>query len=242
MKIVRMVPSRLKEYPVDGAGSDIQEGAVLMPGSGANQLSAAILATGAAADAIGILSELHDFSVSGDYDPEAGTNYPKRQVYEFYPGCEVAAEYDQDTVLDVASYSSPDVNITSFLATRPGGWLYVVSGTGAGQLGYIDSSSSGTATLKSGLTTDLDNTSKVLYIRELFSALHTMSSDTTKIITSVANGSLPWVCLKNQFKYDGQEGWIDMDPTQHHDLQIAGTNPVFRAIFSPRDTLKNPGS
>jgi len=243
MKVIRTIPSRVREFPIDGSGSDINEGAVVMPGVTADQdLSVLIKASGASADAVGLLAELHDFSVSGDSTPEDGAAHVLRQVIPFLPGCEVAAEYDQDTVLSVASYSAPTISITSIADNLDGSWVYVVSGTGIGQLGYCSASALGTLTLKSAFTTALDNTSKVVVIRRQFFALHTLNSDADKIIASLANGSLPWLCLRNEYKAAAEEGWIELDPTKHHDLQLSGRSPVFRAILSPRDTLFNPGS
>ena len=113
---------------------------------------------------------------------------------------------------------------------------------GIGQLGYVVSTASGTITLKSAFTTVLDSSSRIIWIRERFAALHTLSSDTTKIITSAANGTLPWVSLRSEYKFRGEEGWLELDPTLHHDQQLDGKSAIFQDIFSPRDTLKNPGS
>ena len=248
MQIIRNRPSRLMSLAIDGDGSDIPVGAVLMPGvTDENNRSVAILATGAAADAIGVLAELHDFSVSSDADPDAGLTYPLRSVEPFLPGCEVAAELanDADNDVDVASATSTVITITSLEDDIDGSWVYVRAGTGVGQLGYIVASASGNFTLKNatGLTT-LDSTSKVLILRRRYHQLVELNGTTnagTKIASTAAAGALPWRVLEQQFRYDGQEHWVNLDPTKHHGLTgLNSLNVVFRLLLSPADTLFNP--
>lgn len=244
MEIIRNTPTRLRQWPVDGNGSDIQAGAVLMPGvTDENNRSVLILATSAGADAVGLLAELHDTSVSGDSDPDAGTVYAKRGVQEFEPGCEVAAELADDSSndVDVASYSSGTVTISSLEDDIDGSWLYVRDGAGVGQLLYIKESASGSCVIKNTTgVTALDSTSKVLILRRLFHQLVELDSTGTKITSTAAAGNLPWRVLGHQFKYQGQESWIDLDPTKHHAKQLSGLSPKFRLILSPANTLKNP--
>lgn len=247
MMIVRTRPTRLMDVQIYGAAADIQEGAVIIPGTteGTDQ-SSGILGTGACADAIGLLQELHDYSVSGDHDPGAGTKFgdPTRKVMPFLPGCEVAAEIDQATVLDVATVSGANHTITSIEDDIGGGWLYVVSGTGLGQLYFVKTEASDVLALKSTPgTTLVAGTSKVIVTRPKFWQKHKLSSNATKIIVSTTAGSLPWVLLKTEYKCDGEEGWLELDPTKHNALTgLNGKNPAFRYIMSPRDTLFNPGS
>lgn len=243
MEIIRTAPSRLREWPVDGNGSDIQPGAVLMPGVTAdNNISSLILATSGAADAVGILAELHDFSVSGDSIPDTGAGYVLRGVREFLPGCEVAAELADDASndVDVASATSTVLTITSLEDNIDGSWVYVRAGTGVGQLVYCTASASGSITAKSAMATTLDNTSKVLILRRMFHQLVELDSTGTKIKSTAAAGALPWRVIGQQFKMAGQENWVDLDPTKHHNLQLNGKSPVFRLILSPANTLKNP--
>lgn len=243
MEIIRNRPSRLQSLPIDGNGSDIQPGAVLMPGVTAdNNLSVAILATGAAADSIGLLAELHDFSISGDSKPDVGDVHVLRGIEPFLPGCEVAALMadDADNDVDVASATSTVLTITSVEDNIDGSWVYVRAGTGAGLLLYCDASASGTLTLKVASTTTLDNTSKLVILRRLFHKKVELDSTGTKIKSTAAAGSLPWRVIGNQFRKAGQEIWVDLDPSKHHNLNLSGQSPVFRQILVPVDTLHNP--
>lgn len=243
MKVIHNSPSRLIQVPIDGNGSDIQEGALVMPGvTGEQDRSVFILATSAGADALGVLSELHDTSVSGDADPEAGTAYPLRYVNAILPGDDVAAELADDASndVDVASATSTVITITSLEDNIDGAWVYVRAGTGVGQLGYIKASASGSFTLKSAMTTTLDNTSKVLILRPVAWQLVEIDSTGRYIKSTAAAGNLPWRVVRNEFMYQGQENWERLDPTKHHNLQLNGLSPKFRQILAPANTFYNP--
>ena len=244
MEVISHMPSRLITVPIDGNGSDINAGALVMPGvTDETDRSVFILATSAAADALGVLAELHDTSVSGDADPEAGTKYPLRGVIPINPGDLVAAELidDADNDVDVASATSTVITITSLEDDIEGSWCYVRAGTGVGQLGYIKASASGNFTLKNatGLTT-LDSTSKVLILRPIGWQLVEIDSTGRYIKSTAAAGALPWRVLRQEFRYQGSENWTRLDPTIHHGLLLNGLSPKFRLILSPANTFMNP--
>lgn len=236
-------PSRgLLKLPIDGVGSDIQAGAVLSPGTVTTDSTAKTLGTfglsvATGADAIGILVPLQDFSVVGDTDTYSGSAHVLKEVDPFYPGCLVAAEYDQTDTMAVASYSAPTITVTSLEDDIDGSWVYVVSGTGAGQLGFLVTSASGSAALKSAFTTALDNTSVLIKILRVGHGLLKMNATCDKLGTDAAAGTFTARVIKNQMKYAGQEGWIDMDPGLHHNLQLSGLSPVFRSIITPINTF-----
>ena len=243
MHIVRQNKARIIELPVDGNGSDIQIGALLMRGvTDEVNRGVAILATSAAADAIGILAELHDFSVDGDTTMEDGAVLVKHPVEIIKPGDEVFAELADDASndVDVASYSNGTVTITSLEDDIDGGWMYVRAGAGVGQVGYIKESASGSCVLKSAFTTALDNTSKVLILRPLFHQTVELDSTASKIKSTAAAGNLPWRILEHLITYDGLEGWKPLDMVNHHNLQLNGKNARFALVLAPADTLHNP--
>lgn len=243
MQIIRGNPSRLTRIPIDGASADIVEGAVVMPGvTAGTNYSVGILADAAAADSIGLMAAIHDFSVVGDSAQEDGAAaYVYGEVAEFEPGCEVAAELinDASNDVDVASATSTVITITSLEDDIDGSWFYVRAGTGIGQLQYVDASASGNFTTDT-MTTTLDNTSKVLIMRRQFHQLVELNSTAVGIKSTAAAGSTPWRVLRNEFKYDGQELWIELEPEKHNGMELNGLNPVFRQILSPANTLKNP--
>lgn len=243
MEIIRNRPSRVMELPIDGAGSDIKEGAVIMPGvTDETDRSVFIKASSGAADAVGLLATLHDYSVVGDSTPEDGLVLVKHPIIPFLPGCEVAAEFADSASddVDVASATSTVITITSMEDDIEGGWLYVRAGTGVGQLEYITAAATTGATIKSASTTTLDNTSKLILMRPVGWQLVSLNSDADKLTTANTAGALPWRVIGLQFKHDGLEEWTDLDYRVHHNLQLDGLHAKFRAILVPADTFYNP--
>ena len=242
MEIIRNRPSRVQYLPIDGNGSDIREGAVIMPGVTDDQdRSVFIKATSAAADAFGLLATLHDFSVVADSKPEDGLAYVLQPVVPFLPGCEVAAEMadDADNDVDVASATSTVITVTSSEDDIDGGWIFVRAGTGEGQLGYLTASAAGTMTIKSAFTTDLTSSSKLIIMRPVAWQLVELDSNADKIKSTAAAGALKWRVLENQIRYPG-ELWTRLDPTKHHNLQFGTSHPKLRQILVPADTFHNP--
>jgi hypothetical protein len=222
---------------VDGAGSDIVEGAAVMIGvTDETNSGCAVVASGAAANVLGVLAHLHDYSVVGDSTPESGATRVAGQVALFVPGCEVAVEIDQDTQLDVATYTSgtKTVEITSLEDDIDGGWIYITDGPGAGELQYIITSASGSVITKTAFSEDLTAVSDCIVLRPELHQLHTLSSNASKIITSAAAGSLTWGTLAIEFKYDGMERWERLDMTKHSGLTgLDDLHVKFRYIMNP---------
>ncbi len=237
----------LMRFPIDGKGSDIQAGAMVMPGvttagSGGDDGGCIVLADETAADAVGVLVALHDYSVVGDSDTYTGVAQVWAEVDPFYPGCLVAVEYDLTDTMAIASMqSTTQVRVTSMEDAASGAWLYVYSGTGVGQLLYVIYNDDTDLFLKSAPTTALvaaDST--LVHIHPLFWKAHNIKATMDKLVTDAAAGTWYATTLRNQMKYDGQEGWIDLDPGLHHNLQLDGLHPVFRSIVSPVDTIFAP--
>ena len=237
----------IEKLPLDGNGSDIVKGALVTPGVTAGQdLSTYIVSGAAGDDVIGILLSIHDFSVVGDSTPEDGLAYVRGEIAYVNPNTILAAEYANTASddIDVASYNNSTgvVTITSLENNIDGSWLFVRAGSGIGQLGYLKASASGNATFKSVLTTDLSSSSKVLKIlrnghRPLF-----LNTDRDKLSSQAAAGTFKARIIKSQFRATSSEGWEDLDPTKHHDLQLDSQQAGFRSLivlengfFAPND-------
>ncbi len=241
-------PSRgLMRFPIDGKGADIQAGAMVMPGittsgSGADDGGCIVLADETAADVVGVLVALHDYSEVGDSDTYTGAANVMAEVDPFYPGCLVAVEYDLTDTMAIATMTSTvKVAVSSIIAEACGGWLYCYSGTGVGQLAFVKYNDNTDLYLKSALTTAwIAADSTLVHILPLFWKTHNLIATMDKFGTDAAAGTFYATTLRNQFKYDGQEGWIDLDPGLHHNLQLNGLHPVFRSIGNPADTMFAP--
>jgi len=241
MKIVQSASgkSTIVKVPIDGAGSDIPAGALITMGVTADtDLGAFIISGAAAADAVGILLSLHDFSVVGDTTIEDAAVRVMGEVELLHPGDLVAVEYDQTDTMAVASATSTTAVVTSD-GTSDGCWHYVVSGTGIGQLAYVKSHDTDTSTYKSALTTTLDNTSTLIRINRPGEILASLNTARTKFGPDAALGSADFLTLEVQCAYDGQD-WFTLDFVKHHNLQLNGKNAKFRAIGCFRDLAVSP--
>jgi hypothetical protein len=241
MEVLNNIPSsKIKYLPIDGGGSDIQNGALVGPGLTAEQdMSVWILAAADGADAIGIITELHDFSVTGDSTPESAAAYVNRRVVPILPGQEVGVEYDISDTVAATGASTTSVTATSLEDNLDGGWLYFPTGDAIGQLAYIIASAAGTATVDT-LTTAVASGDTFIKIMRPGKTLIKMNAARTKLGSDAAAGTWTARVIKNQIKYDNSAVWEDLDPAKYSNKQLNGLNPVFRAIVVPVNTYYNP--
>ncbi len=219
------------EVPIYGGAADIAQGALIMPGvTAGTDLGLAITASGAAADSIGALVALHDYSVVGD-SSVLGTSwvYGRVELNDQYTPFNV--EYDQSDTAAVASTAGTTVTITSLEDNIDTSWLYAVSGTGAGKLAFLTASASGSATSKTA--TGWDSTTTVIKILRIFHQLAKLNTAATKIGTDAAAGSWTVCILENMFEANGYP-LQRLDPTKHDNLTLA--NPRFYANLLVRNT------
>ena len=246
MYIVNDNKSVMAFLPIDGAGSDIEAGALLTRGSTIpNQGGTLILSPATGLDSVAICGSLHDFSVVGDTTPESGTAaFVRQKVQLLLPGALVAAELrdNADADIPVTSATSTAITIASGEDDTDGAWFFVRAGFGVGQLQYVEAATTTVLTTQA-MTTTLDSTSLIIRLNPLFH--QTVHTDATRrfISSQVAAGSLVWTVLRNQVKLGGSEGWVDLDPAAHNGLD--GQNIIgfgLRQILIPVDTAFNPGT
>ena len=146
----------------------------------------------------------------------------------------------------MTSYSAPTVTITSLADQWDGGWCYVAQDvsteTGIGQLGYIEVSASGSFGVRDNFTTALDSTSDIILIvpigRLLVARSAVSATRSTELNTYVANTNYVTLfsVIKNELTYMGKNGWVQLLPSTHSNLQLSGLSPRFRSIGYLRDT------
>ena len=203
--------------PVFGSGSDILQGAFVQrgatPGTNNGEL---IKASGFSAtpDIMGRLLELHDYSVTGD-NLINGTNFVTHPVQLAHPFGIHRVEYDLASLIDATqAVSTTTITLASLEDNIDAGFLYVVSGTGAGQTNYLTASAAGSATLKAAFGTSLDTTSKLIKILPRFHQLAGLNSDGTKLGSQAAAGAVEVTIIDTYIQRNG--GRIEqMDPTKH---------------------------
>ncbi len=244
MKIIRG-PSALENFAIDGAGSDIVDGALMTFGiTGEDNYGCAIISGAAAADAIGVKEGIHDFSAVGD-SVTGGTAWVYGAVNLLLPGAILGAEYDlTDAGAAIASMqSTTSVRIASSENSIDHFWFYVNAGTGIGQLVYVTGNDDTDYTLKGAPSTALVAADSTLTkILTLGCNLHVLSSSRAKLISTAAAGTARLNTLFAEMKYQGSADWVRLNPVNHHDLQLNGKAPVFRnglvavdSFFAPID-------
>lgn len=231
-KIISSVLTQTVRLPIYGGGADIASGALIMPGTTAEtNLGVAIKNSATSnADVLGVLAELHDYSVTGDalvngskqwfaMNGESAGFFPSRIVQLSSMATLVRVDYDLSgtSKADVAGYNAgtKTVTITNLEDNIDTGFLYVVDGTGAGQIEFIAKSASGSCILASAFSTDLDTSSDVVKILPLFHQfiVWTVPSGTaeTKVGTTAAAGTGRCIVLERHIVRNGNDEMLDPD-------------------------------
>lgn len=204
----------VRDIPVYGAAADIVSGAAVMrgatPGTNGGQ---AIVATGACADILGVLEELHDYSVSGD-SAIAGTSWVRRKV-TINPFAVFRAAYDADDDVDVTSVSTTTVTITSLEDDIDAGWLLGDDG----YLEFLTASASGSCTTKEDRSSDWTSSTDVIKILPQWHQLGKITTAGNELGTDAAAGSALIVVIENYIEADGLDTEI-LDPTKHSGLLL----------------------
>ena len=240
--------------PVYAAAVGISEGTLLIPGVTADQdMGVLIPAPGAgtnvATKAVGIANRTIANADRTDANPDGGTDATfgtLEPVALIHPGDLLCIDYNDTVQIDVASYSAPTVTITSLQDVFDGGWIYVAQDvsteTGIGQLGYLEVSASGSVGVRDNFTTALDSTSDVIMIlpagRLLVARSAVSATRGTELNTYAASTNYVTLfsIIKNEFIYNGKNGWVQMIPQLHSNMQLSGLVPRFRAVGYLRDT------
>lgn len=235
MKIVSNASgkSTIVKFPIDSNGTTLVSGALLTMGVTAGSNMGALIVSGAAAaDAVGILLG-PDFPATGEADStiETGVTRTQREVELLHPGDIVAVEYDLADTVAVASGSTTTGVITSS-DDETGCWHYYTAGSGVGYLAYIKSYATDTATYKSALGADPSASSPfVIRIVAPGRTLAKLTTNASKLGTDAGEGTADVLVLRNEFTYDGAPGWMELDYTVHHGLNLNGLNPKFRSLL-----------
>ena len=146
--------------------------------------------------------------------------------------------YDMSTSndLDVASSTSTVVTVSAVDDNMDGAWIYINSGTGAGQLRYIKAANTTTMTVNTAFTTNPDSTSDYLLIRPvgLQASLAGLSLDTTQysMIASVDNETDTSLIIPLKNFVQGPFGIKELDITANSDLETDGLNARGVRFFS----------
>jgi hypothetical protein len=223
MRVLSAIESQYFSWPVKHGGTAMVDGALLMPGVTADtDLGVLIVAATAGADAIGALQG--PLATTAGNTLVTGTVWNLRTVSPAFSGAVIRSEYDLTDTAAVASNSGTTLTITSLEDNIDTSWAYAVTGTGAGELSFLASSASGSATQKTAMGWSSDTT--VIKILRLFHQLAKLNAAADKIGTDAAAGSWTMLVLQNWIQ-NTVRGLEILDPTVHDNLD--GLNATGRA-------------
>lgn len=242
MRVTTYGPDNQTNLPVSGLGSALVNGALLCGPVVANadtQNGMLKLASGSSAtpDIIGILRQAH---ATADDTTVSGTVYTTRPVDLLIPYRTVRAEYavaSGDLITCTQAVTTTTMTVTSLEDNIDAAFIYVVSGTGAGQINFLTASASGACTLKAAFATSLDTTSKFIKIIPRFNRVAAWSSDGTKLTSQAAAGSVNVVVIDSYIIRNNRED--SLNPVTM--AALTGLNGLasirFEADVAVRDTL-----
>lgn len=217
MELRRYSQDQVYNFPVSGNGTDLVAGAVLNRGTQNGCLRLSSGASTGAADYFAVLREAH--TASGNDTTTGGTVFTVRKCELLFPVKVVRAYFSlatTDLITCTSAVTTTSMAVTSLESDITAGFVYVASGTGAGQMNYITASTSGTATLKAAFTTSLDTTSLFVKVLPRFWDVAMLTSDGTKLASQAAAGSQAVMVLDIGMTRDGLEDFLD--PTKHSAL------------------------
>lgn len=220
MRVKKSLESQNYFWPIKHSATAISDGAMLMAGATAEtDLGVLIVAASSGPDCIGTLNGAIA-TTDDNTDVTDGDPWLVKSVTPVWPGIIVECDYDLTDTAAVASYSAPTVTITSLEDNIDTSWLYLAGGTGAGQLGFIDTSASGSCTVNTNFTTAPDNTTTVVKILRLFHQLAKLNTAADKIGTDAAAGTWTIIVLQNWItNVSRQAQYLRPDSGYHENLQ-----------------------
>lgn len=248
--MARISKSQKRHYslPVYGTAADIPADSFLKRGATPATNNGMLIphtGTGAAVDLVGILEVLHDFSVVAETLID-GTAFVTQPVELLDIPPIITVEFDLTAANAIActeAVNSTTMTVTSLEDNIDGAFIYVVSGTGAGQTNYLTASAAGSATLKAAFGTSLDTTSKFIKILPRFHKLLGLNtSGAAKLSSQAAVGSLAGAIV--DLRIQRSESIEQLDPTKHaaltglqnvKDLRFEADIVLFDGLLNPVD-------
>lgn len=218
--------------PCEGASADMVEGAALIVGvtAGTNQ-GYMIIAPTTTVDVIGVLSAKFAGATT-DSNPTTGVAYYQDVVINPFALWEI--EYSttaSDLVACSSASSSTTFNMTS-IEQVTGGWIYLASGTGAGQLRVITACTTNEMTTKTAFSPVTSTDTYFVKIVPQGHSVVTLIAAATKIGTAAAAGDETIRILTNKFMTD-KHPYQELNPNKHNAINdgiLDDLHPRFFAV------------
>ena len=232
MRIINYDANYRYNVPIYGGAADIASGALIKPGvtAGTDFGAAIVAASGANStelnpDKLGILKDELDYSADGETLGD-GTNFVTKEVEPISAWRVCRMEFSQasaDLIECTQAVSTATMTVTSMEDNIDASFIYVVSGTGAGQMNFLTAAASGSFTLKAAFGTNLDTTSKFIKILRRFHPWMALNAGTTlgtgsKISSGAAQGGTRCRVLDIFIRRSGGSQLEQLNPEIHDDL------------------------
>jgi len=235
----------LRKFLVYGAAGDIPQGSLVMEGAAAATFGSVIDATATAANIVGLLTQLHDYSVAGDWTWNGtlatATNRPLADV-DVRPFAVIRCEIDvcaTQTFDADANGADTDISLgtASNTDTKGGSWIYDST---SGDIRYVeDHAATSDVDLNTATSTDWDTIAGYWCPARLYGSVanqgFTPSDD--KGILEGNETTLIIKTVDNFLVRDENKGYTRLNPGIHD--AISATNPKFFIDFVVLDHAFN---
>lgn len=221
-------------FLVYGAGGDIPKGSLVMEGAATATLGAVIDATASAANVVGLVNELHDYSVVGDWTYDGtlttATNRPTINV-DVRPFVVLRAEvkvcatqtFDAD-----ANGADTDISLGTAVGDADvlgGSWMYDST---SGDIRFVeDHAATADVDLNTATSTDWDTVSGYWIPQRLYGSLANqgLTPTDTQVICEGNETTLWAKVVDNLIVRDEKKAYTRLNPGIHD--AISATNPKF---------------
>ncbi len=230
---------RTVKIPITGAGTVIADETIIMAGAsqGTNIGLGIPYASGTPAE---IFGKLLGASVVANDSTQTGTvwTFADIELLDDVKLCEMEYSFATADLLAVTSSSGTTVTITSLENSADCGWMYAVSGTGAGLLAFCSAINGGTATTLKA--TGWDSTTKIIRIHRIGHSLIALNAK-SQIASTAAAGAFTAVVYEDYIDFQGNGiSKVQLDPTKHDSLQLVpSTLTALHPKFTSRVVIKN---
>ena len=222
-------------YDLGGGQSTVRSVMVHTGGTNALKVGAAVKVGGAYAvvAAASSLADVKGVLQAGDPatpDSSLSTPIDLRAKVLINPLAVFLAEYDQTSTLTATSSSGATVTIANLVAVA-GDWVYVVSGTGIGQLIYVATGGTGSFTASVAPSPALDGTSTVIHVLGQDTEGIGLTADGTKLATTAAAPTGAGRVVGN-FISAPSLSEIELDPVLHGGITVPNAHLLSEIIFT----------
>ncbi len=200
------------------AGQGLKWGA---DASGTGSYTALVDVDNTAADIFAVLAETPDDVVSNLGTPVL--YQAQVQLVENKPIFKAYYDLSASTDLDVASSTSTVLTVAACDDNLDGSWVYINTGTGAGQLRYVKAADGTTLTVNTAFTTTPDSTSDFILIRPqgLSTGGTALSATFDKILPVLDETTSQKILILKNF-VEGPAGNMELNITDNSQLEMDG--------------------